>query len=71
MKLQSNTGKNPLRRARLTGSLTAKERKGAAAARVPSEAAQKRYLSKLAKAMWSYIRRSKLCKASPAGKVRL
>lgn len=38
-----------LRRARLTGSLTGEERKAAAAAKVPSEAAQKRYLAKLAK----------------------
>jgi prevent-host-death family protein len=40
-----------LRRARLTGSLTAEERKAAAAARVPSKAAQKRYQAKLAKAV--------------------
>ena len=40
-----------LRRARLTGSLTADERKAAARAKVPSEAAQKRYLAKLAKAI--------------------
>jgi prevent-host-death family protein len=40
-----------LRRARLTGSLTAEERKAAAAAKVPSEAAQKRYLAKLTTAI--------------------
>jgi prevent-host-death family protein len=40
-----------LRRARLTGSLTAEERKAATAAKVPPEAAQKRYLAKLAKAI--------------------
>jgi prevent-host-death family protein len=40
-----------LRRARLTGSLTADERKAAAGAKVPSEATQKRYLAKLAKAI--------------------
>lgn len=40
-----------LRRARLTGSLTAEERKAAAVAKVPSEAVQKRYLAKLAKAI--------------------
>jgi prevent-host-death family protein len=40
-----------LRRARLTGSLTPDERKAAAAAKVPSEAEQKRYLAKLAKAI--------------------
>jgi prevent-host-death family protein len=34
-----------LRRARLTGSLTAKERAAAAAAKVPSQAEQKRYLA--------------------------
>jgi len=37
-----------LRRARLTGSLTAEERKAAAAAKVPSVAKQKRYLARLA-----------------------
>jgi prevent-host-death family protein len=40
-----------LRRVRPTGSLTAEERKAAATAKVPSEAAQKRYLAKLAKAI--------------------
>ncbi|MFZ1106480.1 MAG: type II toxin-antitoxin system prevent-host-death family antitoxin [Hyphomicrobiaceae bacterium] len=40
-----------LRRARLTGSLTAKERKAAAEARVPSEAQQKHYLAALATAV--------------------
>jgi len=39
-----------LRRARLTGSLSAEERAAAAAAKVPSEAQQKRYLAKLAAA---------------------
>jgi prevent-host-death family protein len=38
---------NALRRARLTGSLTAEERAAAAAAKVPSEAEQERYLAKL------------------------
>src|SRR5215470_4994186 len=40
-----------LRRARFTGSLTAKERAAAAAAEVPSGAEQKRYLAKLAAAV--------------------
>ena len=40
-----------LRRARPTGSLTADERTAAAAARVPSDTAQKRYLRKLAAAI--------------------
>jgi PHD/YefM family antitoxin component YafN of YafNO toxin-antitoxin module len=39
-----------LRRARRTGTLTARERAAAAAAGVPSAAAQKRYLKKLAAA---------------------
>ena len=39
-----------LRRVRRTGSLTARERAAAAAAKVPSAAAQKRYLKKLAAA---------------------
>ena len=39
-----------LRRVRLTGSLTIEERAAAAAARVPSAVAQKRYLGKLATA---------------------
>ena len=42
---------NALRRARLTGSLTAEERRAAAAAEVPSPAEQKRYLAKLAEAI--------------------
>jgi prevent-host-death family protein len=44
-----------LRRARRTGSLTAEERAAAAAANVPSEAVQKRYLAKLSSA----VRKSK------------
>lgn len=42
---------NALRRARLTGSLTAEERRAAAAAEVPSRTEQKRYLAKLAEAV--------------------
>lgn len=40
-----------MRKARLTGSLTAEERVLAAAAEVPSEAEQQRYLAKLASAI--------------------
>ena len=40
-----------MRKARLTGSLTSQERALAAAAEVPSEAEQKRYLAKLAAAI--------------------
>ena len=40
-----------MRKARLTGSLTPQERALAAAAEVPSEAEQKRYLAKLAAAI--------------------
>ena len=40
-----------LRRPRLTGSLSAGERAAAKAAKVPSEAEQKRYLAKLAAAI--------------------
>jgi prevent-host-death family protein len=40
-----------LRRARRTGSLSAAERKAAAAAKVPSKAEQRRYLAKLAAAI--------------------
>jgi len=40
-----------LRRARRTGSLTAKERAATVAAKVPSEAEQKRHLAKLAAAI--------------------
>jgi prevent-host-death family protein len=42
---------NALRRARLTGSLTAEERRAAATAEVPSAADRKRYLAKLAAAV--------------------
>ena len=45
-----------LRRARLTGSLTAEERRAAAAAQVPSRARQRRYLAKLSTA----VRKSEL-----------
>lgn len=40
-----------LRRARRIGSLTSKERAAASAAKVPSEAEQRRYLAKLAAAV--------------------
>jgi hypothetical protein len=42
---------NALRQARLTGSLTAEERRAAAVAEVPSETEQKRYLAQLAEAL--------------------
>ena len=42
---------NTLRRARLTGSLTAGERRAASVAEVPSQAERKRYLALLAEAV--------------------